>query len=215
MPVVRIATNPIQRAAVRASMSRRPGSDGGPRPPLQAARGTTTTRRLRLHLPALAVSYALVAACSASDPDAGAGVDAGTTDCTAPLVTLKTGPDATCAGGNEHRWPIGLAPGACHGWTATDTSGRVHENSASAITCNTDGSFEFTQYAGNLGCSGSGVTKRYVADACTQDTPPSLYTVAVDLTCCTDPTSAACITGVPSTSVAGATVYLDGQACMN
>ena len=172
-----------------------------------------------MHLPPLAVSCALVAGCSSSDPDAVAEVDAGgdgaATACAAPLVTLRTGQDTTCAGGNEHRWPVGLAPGACHGWRSTDTSGRVHENSASAIGCNPDGSFQFTQFAGNLGCAGSGVTKRYVADACTQDTPPNLYTVAADLTCCTDPTSAACVVGVPSTTVTGATVYLDGQACQD
>ncbi|MBK9034386.1 MAG: hypothetical protein IPL61_24490 [Myxococcales bacterium] len=176
-----------------------------------------TPRWFLTHLPRALVSCALIAACSSSDPgtvaDVDGGRDAAATDCAAALVTLQTAQDPTCAGGNEHRWPVGLAPGACHGWRSTDTSGRVHENSASAIGCNADGSFQFTQYAGNLTCAGSGVTKRYAADACTQDTPPNLYTVAVDLTCCTDPTSPACAVGVPSATVPGTTIYLDGLAC--
>ncbi|HRG98999.1 MAG TPA: hypothetical protein PLR99_22270 [Polyangiaceae bacterium] len=107
----------------------------------------------------------------------------------------------------------GPRPTACHGWRSVDTTGRQHDNSASQITCNPDGSFSFTQYAGNLGCSGSGVTKTYRLNVCEQDTPPTLYTTAVDLTCCANPSSAACVRATPSVSVAGATIYLDGAAC--
>ncbi len=69
--------------------------------------------------------------------------------CVAPLVRLRTGRDTACSGGNEHRWPTSLAPTDCHGWRAVDTTGRQHDNSASRITCNPDGSFSFTQYAGS------------------------------------------------------------------
>jgi len=115
----------------------------------------------------------------------------------------------------RERAPVahGPRPTACHGWRSVDTTGRQHDNSASQITCNPDGSFSFTQYAGNLGCSGSGVTKTYRLNVCEQDTPPTLYTTAVDLTCCANPSSAACVRATPSVSVAGATIYLDGAAC--
>jgi hypothetical protein len=133
--------------------------------------------------------------------------------CVAPLVRLRTGPDTACSGGNEHMWPTGLAAADCHGWRSVDTTGRQHDNSASQITCNPDGSFSFTQYAGNLTCAGSGVTKTYRLNVCEQDTPPTLYTTAVDLTCCASPSSAACVRATPSVSVAGATIYLNGAPC--
>ena len=89
----------------------------------------------------------------------------------------------------------------------------MHENSAAAIGCNPDGSFSFTQYAGNLDCSGSGVTKTFLADQCEQDIPPSLYTMAVDLSCCEDPTGSECTRGMPSVSVPNGIVYLNGSPC--
>ena len=137
----------------------------------------------------------------------------GSARCVAPLVRLSTGTDAACGGGNEHRWPVGMPVAACHGWRALDTSGREHDDSANNIRCNSDGSFSFTQFAGNLNCTGSGVTKSYRLNACEQDNPPTLYTKALDLTCCTSPNSAACTTGTPSISVSGGTVFLDGSAC--
>ena len=133
--------------------------------------------------------------------------------CAAPLVRLRTGTDTACGGGNEHLWPVGMTVAACHGWRSIDTDGREHDNSANSIRCNSDGSFSFAQFAGNLNCSGSGVTKTYRLNGCEQDTPPTLYTMALDLTCCTSPNSAACITGTPSVSVAGATIFLDGTSC--
>ncbi len=140
---------------------------------------------------------------------------AGSARCVAPLVRLRTGSDAACGGGNEHRWPVGMPAAACHGWRAIDTGGREHDDSANNIRCNSDGSFSFTQFAGNLNCAGSGVTKTYRLNACEQDTPPTLYTVALDLACCTSPNSAACMTGTPSISVPGGAVYLDGSACLD
>jgi len=101
----------------------------------------------------------------------------------------------------------------CRGWSGEDNRGNVHENSADTIQCNGDGSFSFTQYAGNLDCSGTGVTKTYTLESCEQDIPPILYTVALDLTCCSDPDSPACVTGVPSVSVPGAEVSLNGAIC--
>ena len=133
--------------------------------------------------------------------------------CLGPVVRLQTGPDETCDGGNEHVWPVGLAPERCHGWTAQDPTGEVHDNSAAAIGCNPDGSFSFTQYAGNLDCEGTGVTKTFVADECTQDIPPVLYTVAIDLACCTDPESGSCTEDIPSVSVPGGQTFIDGVPC--
>ena len=134
--------------------------------------------------------------------------------CHAPLVRLQTGPDPDCAGdGNAHQWPVGLEPEDCHGWSATDPQGEAHLNSANDIRCEADGSFSFTQFAGTLDCSGSGVTKTFSLDVCQQDTPPVLYTKAVDLTCCASPTSPDCITGTPTITVPGGEIYLNTQAC--
>jgi len=106
-----------------------------------------------------------------------------------------------------------MAATACHGWRATDTRGELHDNSANAIRCNADGSFQFTQFAGNLKCEGTGTVKVYAPGQCEQDTPPSLYTVPVDLECCAHPGSAACAVGRPSVGIAGAEITLDGEAC--
>ena len=133
--------------------------------------------------------------------------------CDAPLVRLQTSFESTCDGGNEHWWPVGLDPEACHGWGGTDGAAAEHQNSAKDIRCNPDGTFQFTQYAGNLTCQGNGVTKVYALDVCEQDIPPTLYTVATDLACCLDPQSPECTTGTPSVSVPGGVVYLDGEPC--
>jgi hypothetical protein len=139
--------------------------------------------------------------------------DSPSNPCEAPLVRLQTGQGSDCAGGNEHFWPLGLDASDCHGWSASDNSGKTHENSASAIGCNADGTFSFTQHAGNLDCSGTGVTKTYSPNVCQQDIPPKLYTMAGDLICCSAPESAECLTGVPSVSVPGGVVYLNGELC--
>jgi hypothetical protein len=133
--------------------------------------------------------------------------------CEAPLVSLQTGGDSSCGGGNEHSWPVGLEADDCHGWRAVDTTGRQHDNSANSISCNVDGSFSFVQFAGNLNCVGTGVLKTYVPDECAQDTPPSLYTVATNLACCSAPDSAECTTGTPGVTVPGATIYLNATPC--
>jgi hypothetical protein len=133
--------------------------------------------------------------------------------CGSPLVELQTAKDPTCAGGNVHRWPIGMAPAACHGWRAVDTSGQQHDNSANAIGCGDDGSFTFTQFAGNLDCSGTGVVKTFTADACEQDTPPVLYTKAINLTCCEDLAHPDCATGTPSVTIPGGQTFLDSVLC--
>lgn len=133
--------------------------------------------------------------------------------CQYPLVRLQTSQDNTCSGGNEHHWPVGMATNDCHGWRGTDPSGGVHDNSANDIRCNTDSSFQFTQFAGNLACNGTGVTKVYTLNECEQDIPPVLYTMAIDLTCCSDPDSAGCVTGTPSVSVAKGEVTLNGELC--
>lgn len=133
--------------------------------------------------------------------------------CAYPLVKLQTGQSQTCDGGNEHHWPIGMDESDCHGWQGMDNSGGVHNNSANTIRCNEDGTFEFTQYAGNLNCEGSGVRKVYSLNTCEQDIPPMLYTVAIDLTCCSEPESPQCATGVPSAGPVGAEISLNGVVC--
>jgi hypothetical protein len=132
-------------------------------------------------------------------------------DCAYPLVELQTSQDETCSGGNIHRWPIGMEPTDCHGWGALDNRGQEHSNSASEITCHSDGSFSFKQYPGNLECSGTGVLKTYYPNECEQDIPPVLYTVAIDLTCCSTPE--ACATEIPSVSIEGSTIYKNGELC--
>lgn len=147
----------------------------------------------------------------ADDDDSSAVADED--PCAYPLVKLRTGQSETCEGGNEHHWPVGMATDDCHGWAATDPRGSLHENSASGIRCNSDGSFEFTQFAGNLLCEGTGVSKVFHPGECVQDTPPVLHTVAFDLTCCSEPESPECLAGVPSVSIEGATVTLNGEDC--
>jgi len=127
-------------------------------------------------------------------------------DCAYPLVELQTS-----SGRSIHRWPTGMEPTDCHGWGAQDNSGQQHRNSASEITCHDNGSFSFKQHAGNLACSGTGVLKTYYPDECQQDIPPVLYTVAIDLTCCTNPES--CIPEIPSIPIEGSTIYKNGILC--
>jgi hypothetical protein len=106
-----------------------------------------------------------------------------------------------------------MAETDCHGWGAEDTSGSTHNNSANTIQCNADGSFSFTQYAGNLDCSGTGTRKTFFQDVCEQDIPPNLYTLGINLSCCTDPTGPDCEVGNPSVTVPGGQVFLNGEAC--
>ncbi len=150
---------------------------------------------------------------SSDSSDAGTSTGPSRTDCAFPLVKLVTGPDSSCGGDQAHWWPVGMAADACHGWAAVDTSGREHFNSAKNIRCNEDGSFSFDQYPGTLNCEGTGRTKVYKLNQCEQDTPPSLYTMAVDLTCCLNPTATECKTGVPSVDRDGSTIYLDNARC--
>jgi hypothetical protein len=146
-------------------------------------------------------------------PTRGGGDSSPPGGCAYPLVTLQTGKDTECTGGNTHQWPIGMAESDCHGWSAVDTSGSGHDNSASAIACNEDGSFSFTQYAGNLTCSGSGTVKTFYPEVCQQDIPPVLHTKATNLACCTDLAHPDCVVGAPSVSIPGGAVTLNGQAC--
>jgi hypothetical protein len=145
--------------------------------------------------------------------DGGTDATGSNTACTAPLVQLRTGQNTACSGGNRHAFPVGMGPGYCHGWRAIDTTGREHDNSANDIKCNPDGSFSFVQFAGSLDCTGNGVLKSYVSNSCTRDIPPSLYTVAFDLSCCSAPDSPACQRGVPSVTVPGAGIFVNGTRC--
>lgn len=136
--------------------------------------------------------------------------------CIAMLATSQTGSSSTCEGGSVHAWPIGLAPTDCHGWRSIDTSGDLHDNSANQIQCNTDGSVSFVQFANSLDCTeivGPGVPKTFRVGDCEQDIPPTLHTTGVNTSCCTNPTSADCVTGVPSARNGQATIYLNGVVC--
>jgi hypothetical protein len=133
--------------------------------------------------------------------------------CSYPLVELRTGKDTECQGGNSHQWPIGMDAEDCHGWSASDTSGGQHKNSAKDIRCNEDGSFQFTQYAGNITCQGNGVTKVFVQDECEQDIPPVLYTFGLNLACCSSLDHPDCKTGIPTVSIPNGSITLNGEAC--
>ena len=135
--------------------------------------------------------------------------------CSAPLVTIQTGSDASCKGGGTHMYPVGMGAGACHGWRSVDPTGKTHDNSANNIRCNGDGSFSFDQYADSISCNGplKPTTKTFYPGKCDQDIPPTLYSIPTDLSCCSAPGSSACKTGNPSVSVAGATIYLNNQQC--
>ena len=72
----------------------------------------------------------------------------------------------------------------------------------------------YDQYAGNLECSGSGVSKRFSLDECSEGIPAGLFDKAVDLDCCGNPE--ACLTGTPSVSSAGASdqeIFSNGRLC--
>jgi hypothetical protein len=177
-------------------------------------------KRTSMELAWSSLSIFFMAGCGGPS-NAGAGavatVDGGqiaASACVSPLVWLKTGPDSNCGGQSTHAWPVGMKTTDCHGWRAVDTSGRQHDNSANDIRCNADGSFSFVQFAGNLNCAGSGVRKDYTLNTCEQDRPPSLYTVAVDLTCCRNPSDPECRSEVPSVSVAGGQIFKNGAACV-
>ena len=111
----------------------------------------------------------------------------GSENCTSQLAATQTTSDSSCSlSTSQHLWPIGGLVTDCHGWSATDTSGKVHYNSANSIQCSCDGlSMTYTQYPDSLNCSGSGHQKSFTLDACNQGMPPTLYDRALDLSCCT------------------------------
>lgn len=169
----------------------------------------------------LGLAACVLRSTTGANPSAGTGKPENqserTESCTFPLVKLQTGQDSGCSGGNIHAWPVGMDKDDCHAWESVDTNGRLHQNSANHITCNADGTFSFTQFAGSLTCEGGqgGVTKTYALNSCQQDIPPRLYTKAIDLTCCLQPDSPECQSGVPSVSAQAesSTIYLNGKVC--
>jgi len=135
-------------------------------------------------------------------------------ECKSRLVALQIGTDTSCQSGPTGYYPIhDIAPSDCHGWKSADDS---HVNSANNFTCNADGSFSLTQFAGNLECNGTGVTKTFYIGQCHQDIPPVLWSKATDLSCCEDPVSEACLAtyGAPiKTAQVDASIYLNGELC--
>ena len=121
------------------------------------------------------------------------GQGAGCAD--AMLAATKSGPDNKC---NDlsleyaHFWPLG-DPTGCHGWRATDDTGKVHDNSANNIRCSDDGqSLLYDQYAASVDCVGTPAAKSFVLGECHQGRPPSLYDTALNLDCCSDPGGDSC-----------------------
>lgn len=111
----------------------------------------------------------------------------GSANCTATLAVTQTTEDSSCAIAEDaqHRWPLGGSVDQCHGWSATDTGGSVHYNSANNIQCSCDGqSMTYVQYPNTVNCSGTGHPKKYSLNQCTQGVPPRLYDRATDLSCC-------------------------------
>ena len=104
-----------------------------------------------------------------------------------PLIGVQTGPSETCDGGQQHWWP--LIDDMCHGWASSDGS---HVNSASNMVCIDENTFSFVQFAGNLNCKGSGVTKVIKLGECEQDYPPVLHSIGIDLSCCRNPDGEDC-----------------------
>ncbi len=46
-----------------------------------------------------------------------------------------------------------------------------------------------------------------------QDIPSQLYTMPVDLTCCTSPTASSCVNAMPSALSGSAVIYMNGVSC--
>ncbi len=147
------------------------------------------------------------------------GVLAQTTlDCSQSyLVSSQSGPSSTCpTSTNRHWWPIGDVT-YCHGWAATDDTGKRHLNSAKNIRCTDANTFSYDQYAGNLDCTGSGVAKEF-SRTCKQGFPPRLYDLAVNLECCgaSGYATAGCTKGVPVVNSSATTnnlSYKNGIQC--
>jgi hypothetical protein len=132
-------------------------------------------------------------------------------NCTARIAVVQTGSDSGCGGGSLHGYPIYDDLLTCHGWLASDTTGRVHENSVRGMRCLAEGGFELVQFAGSLDCSGKGTVKQFFKRQCQRDIPPTLYSVAVDLDCCSAPET--CVLRQPSVGRSGAELFLDGEQC--
>ena len=141
-------------------------------------------------------------------------------DCGASvLVKTYTGANTTCSWQDAspyHLWPVQWAESDCHGWQETDGTGKTHDNSANTVKCNDDGTFEWTQYAGNLTCQGSPVRKVFTLNDCTVDVPDTLRTMLADNNCCTNPDGDAC-KAFGFTSVSGlgqqAKIFKNGAEC--
>jgi len=210
-----VATRRARRARgpTRDRRARRSSAHARVEPPTRAdvamranARGGVERRRM---LTRTALACAIVASTAR-------GV--ASVDCSAPIVTLKTGTNSACAGSSAqtHEWPLYANTSVCHGWQDVDNAGATHDNSAKNMRCNGDGTFSFDQYAGNLVCNGSPVTKTYASGRCDQDVPPTLYTIGHDLTCCVSGLSAAgCATRAPTARNGAALITMDGATCTN
>jgi len=170
------------------------------------------------------VAILFAALCLAFHPDVAVGEIVICED--VMLVKTVSGPSETCegfdTGGNAHFWPLGGDATGCHGWRATDFTGKVHDNSANNIRCSGDGTrLLYDQFAATIDCSPSemtpeGVPKEFVFNECHQGVPPTLYDTALNLECCANPSSDACQKGVPvaiNDATTDDVVFWNGREC--
>lgn len=139
------------------------------------------------------------------------------TDCSARLATVQIGSDDQCSSGNLHHWPLYEDASDCHGWTLFDNDGKSHENSAAGMRCNDDGTFSFTQFAGNLVCDGDGVdttrvrvnpgdgADKTITFECKPDIPTSLHFILYSA-CGSEK-------GQPASTQPDTDIYLNGDLC--
>jgi hypothetical protein len=134
-------------------------------------------------------------------------------NCKSRHAIVQIGTDTLCGSGFDVYYPIhDMDPSECRGLISGDGA---HVNSINNYTCNPDGSYSMTQYAGNIDCSGTGTRKTFYMGQCGQDIPPTLYSTGLDFSCCADPDSPQCQStyGNPPTVQSGAVFYLNGEEC--
>jgi len=173
--------------------------------------------QLCIALLAFTCAITLAASCLVAEPSTNAGQlsspkiyknhelcssSGGTANCTSRLAATQSTSNNTCPlTGEVHYWPIDGPSSNCHGWEATDPTGRVHQNSADNIRCACDGTaLLYTQYAAALDCTGTGHDKSYILNECHQGMPPMLWDRAVDLSCC-EPSSDCAVSASETTPV--------------
>jgi len=100
-----------------------------------------------------------------------------TVDCSGVTATTWSGASTTCDGAKStHWWPVDPNPAVtnakCHGWSAIDDNGKMHDNSATNIRFSSDcTTLLYDQYAGSIDCDASirpAVAKSFTKGECHQ-----------------------------------------------